>query len=144
VDVLLREYAFIDKLIGDEVSAFFVSGFGGDDHVKRGCRAAEKLLAVTGHSPDGEPWVPVGVGIHTGVAYVGVVGEVGKVADITVLGDVANAASRLASVAKAGQIVMSEAVWEKAGLDFDPVEKKELHLKGREEPMMARIVQVGG
>ncbi|MEK6220985.1 MAG: hypothetical protein N2D54_01900 [Chloroflexota bacterium] len=87
----------------DGVSAFFVSGFGGGNHVERAARAAKAVLAVTGHTEESEPWVPVGV--HTGVAYVGAVGQVDKVADITVLGDVANAASRLASIARVGEII---------------------------------------
>jgi adenylate cyclase len=143
VDVLLKEYAFIDKLIGDEVSAFFVPGLGGGDHIQRAVRSAEKLFAITGHSPYSDPWAPVGVGVHTGMAYVGVVGNVDTIAEITVLGDVANTASRLASVAKAGEIVMSEAVWEKAGLDFNSVRKQEFSLKGRKETMDTRVIQAG-
>jgi class 3 adenylate cyclase len=50
----------------------------------------------------------VGIGIHTGVAFVGSVGEAGLATDITVLGDAANTAARLSSSAAAGEILVSE------------------------------------
>jgi adenylate cyclase len=50
-----------------------------------------------------EPWIPVGAGVHTGVAFVGTVGE-GDAVDFTALGDSVNTAARLASGAKAGEM----------------------------------------
>ena len=47
--------------------------------------------------------VPVGVGIHTGNAWVGFVGGVDDVRDFTALGDAVNVASRLGSEAGAGR-----------------------------------------
>jgi adenylate cyclase len=62
--------------------------------------AARDLLRETGNDAD-EPWVPVGAGVHTGVAYVGRVGE-GDACDFTAVGDAVNTTSRLASSAGAG------------------------------------------
>ena len=68
----------------------------------------QALLRVTGHGePDG-PWVPVGVGIHTGIAWVGsIVGASGAGSDFTALGDNVNIAARLASKAGVGEVLIS-------------------------------------
>jgi class 3 adenylate cyclase len=52
--------------------------------------------------------------VHTGVAYVGVVGTRGGVLDVTALGDAPNTASRLASNVAAGEILVSEQAWASA------------------------------
>ena len=60
----------VDKFVGDEVVALFIPGFAGEDHASRAIEAGRQLLRETGN--DGpEPWVPIGVGVHTGVAFVG-------------------------------------------------------------------------
>src|SRR5574342_29646 len=108
INVLVQADAFIDKLVGDEVTALFIPGFAGKEHARRAVEAGQALLRVTGHAdPDG-PWVPVGVGIHTGMAWVGsIVGASGAGADFTALGDNVNVAARLASNAKAGEVLIS-------------------------------------
>lgn len=74
-DVLIEHNAMVNRLMGDQVSALFVPRFAGKDHAKVALDAAQELLRVTGHGTGKTPWVPVGVGIHTGVAYVGAVGS---------------------------------------------------------------------
>ena len=68
INVLVRANAFIDKLVGDEVTALFIPGFAGEEHARKAVEAGQKMLRVTGHSDPGGTWVPVGVGIHTGTA----------------------------------------------------------------------------
>ena len=141
-DELIRGGALIDKLIGDEVTAFFVPGLAGKDHARSAVKAAQLALLKTGHAgPDG-PWVPVGVGIHTGEAYVGVVGHADSVMDLTVLGDVPNTAARLAAQAAAGEIVISDKVAEVAHVDTSGLESKQYTLKGKSEPFDAWVLKV--
>jgi adenylate cyclase len=64
----------VDKFVGVQVVAPFIPGFAGIDHAADAIDAARGLLTQTGHG-DGEPWIPVGAGVHTGVAFVGTVGE---------------------------------------------------------------------
>jgi adenylate cyclase len=71
----------IDKFVGDEVVALFIPGFAGDDHATRAVGAAQELMRETGND-GGEPWVPIGAGVHTGVAFVGSIGE-GQDCDFT-------------------------------------------------------------
>jgi adenylate cyclase len=130
-EILADSAAIIDKIIGDQASGIYVPGFTGPDHAKIAFEAGKQILDRTGHYSAEGPWIPLGVGIHTGTAFVGSIGSKG-VTDITVLGDVANTAARLSSSAGVGEIYISEAASRHAGYDnFVNLEKRELELKGK-------------
>lgn len=137
--VLIQSNALIEKMIGDEVAGMYVPGIAGVDHAKVAVNAAQALLKATGYLDPGGPWVRVGVGVHSGVGYVGAVGSSQGVSDITVLGDVANTAARLASQAGAGEILVSEEACLAAGISLDHCEKRQLQLKGRNQPLWTRV-----
>jgi adenylate cyclase len=139
-DVLVQTDALIDKLTGDQVTGIYPPGFAGQDHARRALEAAQKILRATGHDdPDG-PWIPLGAGVHTGIAFVGSVGTTEGMLDITVLGDAANTAARLASSARQGEILISEAAIASMGSDFDHLEKRVLELKGKSELVSVRVL----
>jgi adenylate cyclase len=129
--VVDRRDGIVDKFVGDEVVALFIPGFAGPDHAADAVAASQELLAATGHG-DGEPWVPLGVGVHTGIAYVGTVGE-GDAFDFTALGDSVNTASRLAASAGPGEILVSSAAATAAGIDTTGFASRTLELRGRAE-----------
>jgi adenylate cyclase len=131
-EVLIEKDAIVDKFIGDAVYAIFVPALAGELHARRAIEAGRQLLSVTGN--DGpEPWLPLGAGVNTGVAYVGTVGE-GDMVEITALGDPVNVASRLASAARAGEVLVSSASFVASGLDDAGLEHRSLALKGKTEP----------
>lgn len=130
-NILVDSHALIDKLIGDEVSAFWVPGYAGKDHPKIAFESALDILKATGNKTDAEAWVPVGIGIHTGTGVVGAVGTPDGMSDITVLGDTANTAARLASQAGIGEIVLSDEIAKRAGLDTTELKAKSMLLKGK-------------
>ena len=77
-NIIYQHGGMVEKLVGDEVTAFFVPAFAEDQNYSRAAvRAGQAILQATGHGGSEGPWVPVGVGIHTGDAYVGAVGEPG-------------------------------------------------------------------
>lgn len=139
-DVLIRHQAMVDKLVGDQATGMFVPGFAGPKHRQAALAAARELLRAIGHySPEG-PWIPVGIGIHTGVAFVGAVGSKGAATDVTVLGDPANVAARLSSKAAAGEILITpEAASD--GLETGLLETRELVLKGKSHPVGVFVVR---
>lgn len=129
----------VDKFVGDEVVALFIPGFAGEDHATRAVDAARELLRETGN--DGaEPWVPLGVGVHTGVAYVGRVGE-DDACDFTAVGDAVNTTARLASSAGAGEILVSRAAANASSLDSTGLESRTLSLRGRDEAVEALVAR---
>jgi adenylate cyclase len=128
----------IDKFVGDEAVALFVPGFAGEEHASRAVEAARSLIHETGN--DGEaPWVPIGVGVHTGVAYVGRVGE-GDACDFTAVGDAVNTTARLASSAGAGEILVSKAAADASMLDATGLEERTLTLRGKDEMIDALVL----
>ena len=139
-EVVDRHEGIVDKFVGDEVVALFVPGFAGAEHAAKAIAAASDLLQATGND-DGDPWIPVGAGVHTGVAYVGRVGE-GDACDFTALGDPVNTTSRLASSAGAGEIFVSSAAADAGSLDTAGLEKRTLTLRGRDETVEAWIASV--
>jgi adenylate cyclase len=141
-DALGSRDALIDKLVGDEVMALFLTGFTGPDCFDKMASAAEGLLRGVGHGSSEGPWLPLGIGMDFGVAFVGNVGA-GEVKDFTALGDVVNTASRLQGEAKAGQVVMSERVYREVVDRYPDAPLFELKLKGKSEPVAARVVEFG-
>jgi adenylate cyclase len=140
-EVLIRHNAMVNRLMGDQVIALFVPRFAGKDHAQAALRATRELLRVTGHGDPNGPWIPVGAGIHTGVAYVGAVGSANGVNEIAVLGSAANLCARLSSKAAAGEILISEDSVESGKLDVSGLETRLLELKGVGQPVLVRVMK---
>lgn len=140
-DVLVQSGALIEKLIGDEVAGIYAPGIVGPNHAACAVDAAIALLEATGHRDPEGPWVGVGAGVHTGRAYVGAVGSADKMSVITVLGDTANTAARLASSAAAGQILVSADCCA-AGAVTTGATPIDLELRGRSELFSVHALRV--
>ena len=131
----------VDKFVGDGVIALFFPMIAGEQHAARGVEAARGILVATGHEDRGGPWVPVGVGVHTGISWMGAVGE-GSQTELTVVGDVANTTARLASLAGAGEILVTVEGARAAGLDPN-LPRKSLELKGKQDVTEVVTLTVG-
>jgi len=138
--VLIESDAWVDKLVGDEVVAFFPPYVA--NHPRQALLTGLELLQVTGHRDPGGPWIRVGVGVHTGRAFFGAVGTAETITDVTALGDNVNIAARLAQLAGPGELLISEAAYVAAGVELKDAEPRTLDLKGRSEPIVARLVRV--
>jgi adenylate cyclase len=136
----------IDKFIGDGVMALF----GLDSDVAAGCREAliaardmaERMQilndALVHDIP--EP-LRIGIGIHTGPAIVGEMGY-GTAVSVTAVGDAVNTASRIESLTKtyACELVVSEAVVDRAGIDLGAVPRHDIEIRGRVERLVVRTL----
>ena len=140
--VLIQTDALVDRLMGDEAIGLYIPGFVGPEHPQKAIEAAQDLLRLTGHRDSKGPWLPVGIGVHTGPAFVGVVGDEDSTADFTALGDNVNITARLASEAGPGEILISEASYTAANLNREDLERRQLELKGKSEPIGVRILRV--
>jgi adenylate cyclase len=127
----------VDKFVGDAAVALFIPGFAGREHASAAVAAARDLIEQTGN--DGpNPWIPIGVGIHTGTSFVGSVGE-GDARDFTALGDTVNAAARLSALAGAGEVLISADTATAAELDTAGLERRTLELRGRDAALDAWV-----
>ncbi|HUP01962.1 MAG TPA: adenylate/guanylate cyclase domain-containing protein [Gemmatimonadota bacterium] len=142
-DVLIRTDGVIDKLVGDAVIGLYLPIFTGPNHARPAVLAAQELLMITGHAEEEGPWLPIGIGVHTGIAFVGTVsGAEDTVSDITALGDNVNVTARLASMAVSGEALISETTYAAGGEDFGELEQRRLELRGRSESISARVLRV--
>lgn len=130
----------IDKYLGDGVLALFIPGFAGRDHAATAISSARRILedaATSPRIPEAARPLPLGIGLNTGTAYVGIVGEASQKLDFTALGDAVNLAERLSSVAMAGELIIGEATATAAGLDTSALQARQLELKGIDHPVAA-------
>jgi len=140
--VLVHRHSMVNRLMGDQVCALFVPRFAGKDHTRVAIEAAKAVLEVTGHGSKDDPWIPVGVGVHTGKAFVGAVGSGNGVNEIAVLGSAANLCARLSSQAAAGEILVSEESAGLTGLQVEGPERRELELKGISEKVPVWVITI--
>jgi adenylate cyclase len=132
---IIDEDGLLEKLAGDAVAAFWGAGFAGPDYVGRTLKVARNISALMERQG-----IPVGIGIHYGVAYFGAVGMPDGLTNMTAIGDQVNTAARLASKAAAGEIIVSEQALKKAGMDGSGLESRSLELKGISEPVSVRVM----
>jgi adenylate cyclase len=139
--IMVNTDALIDKIIGDQVAGMYVPSLAGKDHARKAVAAAQQLLHDTGHHSVDGPWVPIGIGVYTGVAFVGSVGQGSGLSDITVLGDAPNTAARLASNAKQGEVLISDSTYRELDINLGNLEKRSLELKGKNQPVTVHVLK---
>ena len=128
----------IDKFLGDGIMVLFIPVVAGDAHARRAIEAGEAILAAVGDPMLVEGGVRVGVGVHTGLAFVGTMGTDDKL-DFSALGDTVNVAARLGSDAGPGELLVTRTSWLAAGRG-EPDTLRELAVKGREAPLEVVVV----
>lgn len=119
--IIVEEDGLVEKLAGDAVAAFWGAGFAGPNYVKRTLEVAQHLsLLLAGQE------IPVGIGVHSGVAYFGAVGTPDGLTNMTAIGDEVNLAARLASKAAAGESLLADQDLMEAGMDGSELEFRSL------------------
>ncbi|MGB7873181.1 MAG: adenylate/guanylate cyclase domain-containing protein [Anaerolineales bacterium] len=135
-NVIAGEHGLVEKLAGDAVAAFWGAGFAGKNYVERTIRAAQKIRKNMEAQN-----IPVGIGVHAGVAYFGAMGSEDGLADISAIGDEVNATARIASKAAAGEILVSEVALKQTNIDASKFESRVLELKGISEQVSVRVMR---
>lgn len=141
-DVLIRTDAFIDQFVGDEAIGLYFPLFTGPNHARAAVLGAQEILRAMGYGRAKEPWIPVGIGVHTGTVFFGTIsGSEGSVTDLAALGDNVNITARVASAARSGEALISDVAYSTSGLDLGELEQRQLDLKGKSKPIRVRVLQ---
>jgi adenylate cyclase len=127
----------VDKFLGDGIMALFIPMVTGDQHALRAIEAGEAVLRDVASGDLVAGGVRVGVGVHTGEAFVGTVGSDDRL-DFTALGDTVNVAARLGSDAGAGELLVSGVAWAASGRG-PTAERRALSVRGRDEPLVVVV-----
>jgi adenylate cyclase len=135
--VITEEDGLVEKLAGDAVAAFWGAGFAGQEYVTRTIHAAQHIARLMQRQN-----IPVGIGVHAGVAYFGAMGSSEGLMDISAIGEEVNTAARLASKAAVGEIIISEVALARTQIDDSNLESRRLELKGISTPVSVRVMRV--
>jgi adenylate cyclase len=150
VEIVFRYEGTLDKFVGDEIMALYGSPVKHEDDAIRAVRTALDMLEVldqwnTERVGRGQVPVHIGIGINSGEVVAGYLGS-SKALEYTVIGDAVNVGSRLCSVAKPGQILVSEATEQRINGLFELSEQPPIPLKGKAKLMRiyAVVSEKGG
>lgn len=116
VDCVFRHDGALDKFIGDALMAYWGAPEAAHDDADRAIRAAldmqSELETLNARwTADGRSALHAGIGINAGDAFVGNIGSPRRL-EYTLIGDTVNLANRLCSLARGGDILISDAVRE--------------------------------
>lgn len=137
----------VDKFIGDGVMAIF----GLDREPELACRQAldgarRMALALDdlneAMSGDLDQPLRIGIGLHAGPTIVGEMGYE-RATQLTAIGDTVNIASRLETLTKefAVELVVSQELLDRAGIDLAAYESHEVEIRGRQERLAVRAIK---
>jgi adenylate cyclase len=136
-EVVNKNSGHINKFAGDEAVAVFGAPLPHPQHALNAVRAAlgiqEEMRKLNREKRMGDISLEAGVGINSGEMVAGSIGSEEK-REYTVIGDSVNVSSRLTSLAKGGEILMSRQTYELIGKNRVMVEPKgEVPVKGRKK-----------
>ena len=142
-EVIHKYGGTVDKYEGDAIIAFFGEPIPYKNHALRAVRAACEMRLVLSRLR--EKWevehnlpgaFEIGIGIHTGEVFVGLIGSEHRV-NYTVIGDAVNMSSRLQDQTKDYNwpILISRETKEEVDEEFDTDLVARVLLKGKREPV---------
>src|SRR3954471_737110 len=137
VDILFRAQGTLDKYVGDEIMALFGAPVDMPDAPLNAVRCAvdmQKALREFNRTriAEGLDPIKIGIGINTGRVITGAIGS-SRTLQYTAIGDAVNTASRLCSIAKQGEIILSESTMRRVAQHVDSVTMAPVRLKGKEQ-----------
>ena len=132
----------LDKMVGDQVMAFFGAPFRPEDHPQRAVQTAVQIVSGMEKIAEGSDSLRVGAGVATGEVFMGNVGE-GEVRDFTVIGDPVNTAARLQGAAQPGEVLVAEETYRQVAGQFPDAAHLKLELKGKAGEVAIRVLRTG-
>jgi adenylate cyclase len=140
----------IDKFIGDGVLALFGLSTSPQEAARQALDAALRVKAALArlnedYASEFEHPLRIAMSLHAGPAIVGQMGY-GQATSLTAVGDTINAASRLEGLAKEldVELVISEDLATRAGLDLSDRTRQIVSIRGRAAPLGSWIIPEAG
>lgn len=139
VDVIFRYEGTLDKFVGDEIVALFGAPVAMPTAELKAVQCAlDMMTALTEFNETrlaaGEEPIRIGIGINTGPVVTGAIGS-SRALQYTAIGDAVNIASRLCSIAKPGEIIISDATYQKVRHDVAVAPLPPVRVKGKSEEL---------
>ena len=146
VEVLFRHDGTLDKYVGDEIMALFGVPVANPDAPALAVECAiemQRALDEFNNTRRAENQSPIhiGIGVNTGTCIYGAIGS-SKTLQYTVIGDPVNTASRLCSLAKGGEIIISEETYRCVQHRIEAVALPKVRVKGKHDELS--VFRVGG
>ncbi|MBW4362614.1 adenylate/guanylate cyclase domain-containing protein [Flavobacterium taihuense] len=137
VKEIIAQDGHVDKFMGDAVMAVFRGNYHLDRAIDAGLALKKQIQNSEEITVDDKKYKPqISIGINSGEMVSGNIGSASlKRFDYTVIGDAVNTAQRLQSVAKPGQILISEEVYHIVKESFKCVLNGEYVLKNKSKPV---------
>lgn len=139
LDAVITEHGgFVDKHIGDAVMAIWGMDVAREDDAESALRAALAMQDALGvFRQERAVDVSMRIGVNTGSVLAG---TVGSNAELTVMGDTVNVASRLAHLAEPGSVLATHEVYRHVRGVFEVEALGPIELRGKADPVEVYVV----
>ncbi|MCC6874345.1 MAG: GAF domain-containing protein [Sandaracinaceae bacterium] len=139
VEVIFKYEGTLDKFVGDEIMALFGAPVSHPDDPYRAVKTALEMKDVLAEynaerRAAGQQEIAIGIGINTGECVAGYLGS-SKALEYTVIGDTVNTGARLCSIAKPGEIIISDKTYQEVKDHFEVLELPPTSVKGKSMPL---------
>lgn len=144
VEAAFRYEGTVDKFVGDLIMVVWGAPVAhADDPVRAVRTALDMQRGLEDYNITrrirGQPEIKIGIGINTGELVAGYIGST-QTMSYSVIGDEVNTASRLCSVAGAGDILISEKTLSQVQVHFVVTDLAPVQVKGKAKPV--KVYQV--
>jgi class 3 adenylate cyclase len=133
--VVHQHHGAVDKFVGDAVMAIF-EGAGQEIHAVQAAVEIQQHIQTLNwaRARTGQQQMQVGIGVNSGTVIMGNMGSE-EMMNYTVIGDTINVTARLSSVARPGQVIVSQRVAEAISQDAILGKLAPVTVKGKEKPL---------
>ena len=137
IETTFKNDGTLDKFLGDGVMCIFGAPIARDDHAMQAVRTALDMQAgiaelSASFTREGRPPLAVGIGVSAGEVVAGTVGSEDRM-EYTAIGDSVNLAALLDSMAKPGQILISQRTFDMVDERVQAKAMGVVRVKGKEE-----------
>ncbi|HSQ40780.1 MAG TPA: CHASE2 domain-containing protein [Fibrobacteraceae bacterium] len=144
--IIFANKGTIDKIIGDEIMAYFGAPLFPEMHAWRAVKAAMEMQEALSHLREkwrieGKPDMQIGIGVNTGSVIMGNIGTE-QYMNFTLLGDSVNLGARLCAAASPGEILISSGTYQEVYRRVVVAHSRETTVKGKMKPV--RVYSVTG